>query len=115
MVDYREGTLRERKARVSHKCAECQQGIEKGEIYIRSSYRLNGKYFSIARHVECVGVATLTKQALMTEEGFPLFLSIGFGNRPRVWVRFRGMLRRSYPVVYERLLKSGLDPIPAQD
>lgn len=108
MVDYHEGTLREKKARKIHTCAECKQPIDKGEIYIRNSVRINGSYTSHARHKDCVDAARSLRGVLATSEGFPLFMLPGFQKRPEHWRTHRVVIKRIYPDVYGRLVKSGL-------
>lgn len=108
MTDYREGTHREKKSRKVHSCDECKQKISKGEVYIRLSIFQNGRYTSVARHKECVEVAAVLRDRLMTPEGYPLTMSAGLKAKPRLWINIRAKLGAKYPTTYSRLILSGL-------
>lgn len=108
MTDYREGTHREKKARKVHTCDECKQEIEKGEVYIRLSIFQNGAYTSVGRHKECVFLAGVLRDRLMTNEGFPLTLAAGLKLRPHVWREVKPRVETMFTASYRRLRASGL-------
>ena len=108
-MNYREGTLREKKSRKVHTCDECKQDIEKGTVYIRNSVQINGVYSSMARHKDCVDAAKFLRRGLETSSGLCLFMIPGLKKRPRVWTENRVSIKKLFPEVYDRLIREGLE------
>ena len=98
-----ETTRREKKARKDYNCAECRQTIEKGTVYIGSSEFIEGKYYAIKRHEDCLAAAELLEPEVSNHGTFGRYrLAVMIEKNPDIVPRLEDLLV-DYPLVLERL------------